>query len=125
MKIDDLAQARRALQNFYDLGVELKLDDAGTGYGGFSYIQELNISTLKIDKMFVDTIASEDLKGAVLESMISFAKDSHLGMIAEGVEDKHQVSYLQERNVYLIQGYVYAKPMPIEEFVDWVKKTHW
>jgi len=124
MKIDDLAQARRALQNFYDLGVELKLDDAGTGYGGFSYIQELNISTLKIDKMFVDTIASEDLKGAVLESMISFAKDSHLGMIAEGVEDKHQVSYLQERNVYLIQGYVYAKPMPIEEFVDWVKKTH-
>ena len=124
MKIDNLAKARNALQNFYDLGMELKLDDAGTGYGGFSYIQELSISTLKIDKMFVDTIASDDLKGTLLESMISFARESHLGMIAEGVEEQNQVSYLQERNVFLIQGYVYAKPMPIEEFVDWVKQAH-
>ena len=124
MKIDNLAKARNALQNFYDLGMELKLDDAGTGYGGFSYIQELSISTLRIDKMFVDTIASDDLKGTLLESMISFARESHLGMIAEGVEEQNQVSYLQERNVFLIQGYVYAKPMPIEEFVDWVKQAH-
>jgi sensor c-di-GMP phosphodiesterase-like protein len=74
--------------------------------------------------MFVDTIASDDLKGTVLESMISFARESQLGMIAEGVEEQNQVSYLQERNVFLIQGYVYAKPMPIEEFVDWVKQAH-
>lgn len=120
MQIDDLEEARRYLEDFYRTGIELKLDDAGTGYGGFSYIQELAISTLKIDKMFVDTIASDDVKGSVLESIISFAKASNLEMIAEGVENERQVQYLKERGVFYIQGYVYAKPMPLAEFQAWL-----
>ena len=93
----------------------MKLDDAGTGYAGFSYIQELGISTLKIDKMFFDTINSNDLKSSVLDAIISFAKSSNLKMIAEGVEHQHQVEYLKERDVFMIQGYIYAKPMPIAQ----------
>ncbi len=120
LQIDDLAAARNTLEDFYQLGVKLKLDDAGTGYGGFSYIQELGISTLKIDKMFVDTINSNDVKRSVLGSIISFAHSSDLGTIAEGVEDESQVEYLKEQGVYLIQGYVYAKPMPAKEFVKWM-----
>ncbi|WP_053005815.1 EAL domain-containing protein [Kiloniella spongiae] len=121
IKIENLEDARQHIEKFYSLGVELKLDDAGTGYGGFSYIQELGISTLKIDKMFVDTIDKDDFKGSVLESIISFAKSSQLGMIAEGVEEAHQVAYLQEREVYLIQGYFYAKPMPLDQLQQWIK----
>ncbi len=120
MRIPDLQQARSHLDNFYKDGIKLKLDDAGTGYGGFSYIQELGISTLKIDKMFIDTIASDDFKVSVLESIIAFAKASELDMIAEGVEDENQVAYLKERDVFFIQGYVYAKPMPINELIDWL-----
>ncbi len=107
-------------RQFYKKGITLKLDDAGTGYGGFSYIQELGISTLKIDKMFVDTIARDDIKSSVLDSIISFAKSSKLGMIAEGVEEQHQVEYLKQHDVFLIQGYVYAKPMPIAELKKWI-----
>ncbi len=121
MQIDDLQAARKSLEQFFDKGIELKLDDAGTGYGGFSYIQELGISTLKIDKMFIDTIEKDDVKSSVLEAIISFAKSSDLGMIAEGVEDQYQVDYLKQRGVFSIQGYVYGKPMPIGEFQDWLQ----
>ncbi|SFC78215.1 EAL domain-containing protein [Pseudoalteromonas denitrificans] len=121
LKIENLEEARESLNVFYNKGIELKLDDAGTAYGGFSYIQELGISTIKIDKMFVDTIDKDDLKSSVLESIISFAKSSNLDMIAEGVEEEAQVSYLQKRDVFLIQGYFYAKPMPIDELVLWIR----
>ena len=124
MKIDNLEQARACLDDFYKKGIELKLDDAGTGYGGFSYIQELGISTLKIDKMFVDTINSDDLKGSVLDAIISFAKSSNLKMIAEGVEHQDQVEYLKERDVFMIQGYIYAKPMPIEQLKTWLAERN-
>jgi len=122
MKIDNLPQARGCLNEFYNKGIDLKLDDAGTGYGGFSYIQELGISTIKIDKMFVDTINSDDLKSSVLDAIISFAKSSNLKMIAEGVEHEHQVKYLKEREVFKIQGYIYAKPMPIKQLQKWLLK---
>ncbi|WP_168203980.1 EAL domain-containing protein [Aliikangiella coralliicola] len=121
MQISDLAEARENLEDFYQQGIELKLDDAGTGYGGFSYIQELDISTLKIDKMFVDTIGKDDVKGSVLTSIISFVNTSGLKVIAEGVESEEQVQYLKERDVFLIQGYVYAKPMPVDELTGWLR----
>lgn len=118
-QILDLHKARQALDKFYDLGINLKLDDAGTGYGGFSYVQELGIDTLKIDKMFVDTIHSDDVKLPVLDAIVAFSSSSKLKTIAEGVENMEQVAYLAERGVYAIQGYVFAKPMPLEDLVSW------
>lgn len=121
-QIPNLAAARKFLDQFYAKGIDLKLDDAGTGYGGFSYIQELGVNTLKIDKMFVDTINSDDVKRSVLDAIIAFADSSNLKTIAEGVEEKDQVAYLAERGVYAIQGYVYAKPMPLSELRTWLSK---
>ncbi|REL30721.1 EAL domain-containing protein [Thalassotalea euphylliae] len=121
-KIEDLAQAKKTLEKFYDVGIELKLDDAGTGYGGFAYVQELKISTIKIDKMFIDVIGTDDMKNSVLSSIIAFANEaSSMKTIAEGVETREQVELLAKHGVYKIQGYVYAKPMPIEELVEWKK----
>ena len=120
MEIDNLQQARETLELFYKEGITLKLDDAGTGYGGFSYVQELDVSTLKIDKMFVDTINKNDVKRSVLDAIIAFAKASNIELIAEGVEQEYQVDYLKEQGVTQIQGYFYAKPMPINEFLDWL-----
>ncbi|MBQ4861542.1 EAL domain-containing protein [Pseudoalteromonas sp. MMG013] len=120
-KIEDLQQAKVTLSKFYEMGIELKLDDAGTGYGGFSYVQELGISTIKIDKMFVDVIGTDDMKSSVLSSIIAFAEASSKKTIAEGVETNEQVEYLAKHGVYKIQGYVYAKPMPFNELVEWKK----
>jgi sensor c-di-GMP phosphodiesterase-like protein len=117
LPISDLVAARQMLDKIYALGIDLKLDDAGTGYGGFSYVQNLGISTLKIDKMFVDTIGHEDnFNAKTIDAIISFAQKSDLSMIAEGVEDDKQVAYLSAHGVYLIQGYIYSKPLPAKQF---------
>ncbi|MCW8999024.1 MAG: EAL domain-containing protein, partial [Kangiellaceae bacterium] len=116
-EIKNLSLAKRVIKQFVDNGIELKLDDAGTGYGGFSYVQELGISTLKIDKMFVDTILyQEDVKKNVLDAIISFANSSGLSIIAEGVEKQNQVDYLESKGVHFIQGYAYSKPVSCEVF---------
>lgn len=120
-KIEEMALAKSTLLKFYELGIDLKLDDAGTGYGGFSYVQELGISTIKIDKMFVDVIGTDDMKNSVLASIIAFAEASSMKTIAEGVESHEQVEYLAQHGVFKIQGYVYAKPMPINELIEWKK----
>ncbi len=65
-------------------GYHFKLDDFGTGYGGFAYLQRLGIRQIKIDKMFVDTIGTDDLKRSVLDATIAFGRESGMEMIAEG-----------------------------------------
>jgi sensor c-di-GMP phosphodiesterase-like protein len=123
-QFSDLERGRIALQRLVDAGIEIKLDDAGTGFGGFSYVQELPIETLKIDKMFIDTLRQEkgrdDPKRQVLHAIIGFAKSAALKVIAEGVETEDQVARLSVAGVYAIQGFVYARPMPAEEFLDWL-----
>lgn len=101
-------------------GYHFKLDDFGTGYGGFAYLQRLGIRQIKIDKMFVDTIGTDDLKRSVLDATIAFGLKSGMEMIAEGVETQEQVDYLYRHGVHLIQGYVYAKPMPLSKLKIWL-----
>jgi len=119
----DLERGRVALQTLVDAGIEISLDDAGTGFGGFSYVQELPIETLKIDKMFIDTLGREsvDPKRGVLQAIIEFVRAASLEITAEGVETKEQVARLKEAGVYAMQGYVFARPMPIEEFIRWME----
>ncbi|EAS45062.1 EAL domain-containing protein [Photobacterium profundum] len=112
----NLKKAERVINQLKNQKIDIKLDDAGTGYGGFSYLQELPIDTLKIDKMFVETIGTNDVKSKILSSIILFGKNAGLKMIAEGVESQEQVDYLNLKGITLMQGYYYAKPMPFEEF---------
>jgi sensor c-di-GMP phosphodiesterase-like protein len=121
-QFSDLERGRIALQCLADSGVKIGLDDAGTGFGGFAYIQELPIATMKIDKMFIDTLREDtaDPKRAVLHAIIEFAKAAGLGVIAEGVETEGQVERLSLAGVFAIQGYVYARPMPAEDFIRWM-----
>ena len=112
----NLTKAKRIIECLTDFGISIKLDDAGTGYGGFSYLQNLPIDTLKIDKMFIDTIGTNDFKSNILDSIILFAKHAGLKVIAEGVETQAQVDYLHQREIYLMQGFHFAKPMPFNEF---------
>ncbi|MCL1066735.1 EAL domain-containing protein [Shewanella olleyana] len=115
--ITDLVEARKMLDKFYAIGIDLKLDDAGMGYGGFSYVQKLGISTLKIDKAFIDTIGVKDIfNEKTLDAIISFSKKSGLSVIAEGVETDEQLNYLKEQNVELAQGYLFSKPIAAAAF---------
>ncbi|WP_244248698.1 EAL domain-containing protein, partial [Vibrio fluvialis] len=102
-------------------GYQFKIDDFGTGYGGFSYLQKLQIDSIKIDKMFIDTIETTDVKRNILDSIIASARETDIEVIAEGVETQKQVEYLTQRGVYLIQGFVYFKPMPLAQVLQHLK----
>ncbi|WP_232284266.1 EAL domain-containing protein [Photobacterium sp. SKA34] len=119
----DLASAKAVMQRLVDNHIGIKLDDAGTGFGGFSYFQELPIRTLKIDKMFIDTIGTCDVKANILNAIISFGKKAKLTMIAEGVETEEQVNYLKSQGIFLIQGFFYAKPMPFSDLEKYIENN--
>lgn len=120
MRVSDFAVAAEEISKVKTLGYRFKLDDFGTGYGGFSYIQKLGVDEIKIDKMFVDTIGTNDVKKGVLDSIIAFAKEAGMDPVAEGVETQAQVDYLVSKGIYNIQGFFYSRPLPAYAFTRWV-----
>lgn len=115
----DIQAAIGEITLLQEKGYHFKLDDFGTGYGGFAYLQRLGIRQIKIDKMFIDTIGTDDPKRNLLDAIIAFGRKSDMEMIAEGVETQAQVDYLTHHGVYLIQGYLFARPMPLPELLHW------
>ncbi|MGP7733770.1 EAL domain-containing protein [Oceanimonas smirnovii] len=111
--IKNLHHADKHITALIERGYQFKIDDFGVGYGGFVYLQKLNVEGIKIDKIFIDTIGTSDAKRRVLDSIIISAHQVNMSVIAEGVETFSQVDYLAQRHVYLIQGYVYYRPMAI------------
>ncbi len=122
MSFTDLDKAASVIDYLKAQGINVKLDDAGTGYGSFSYIQNLNLQSLKIDKMFVDMIGTHDHKLFVLDSIIAFGKKAGMEMIAEGVETKQQSDYLLQNGVYLQQGFYFSEPLKFEQFSRYFKE---
>ncbi|QUM83761.1 EAL domain-containing protein [Moritella sp. 28] len=114
-KFNDEEAAKRNLGRLQSDGYQIKLDDTGTGYGGFNYFLHFNIDSIKIDKMFIDIIGREDLKINVLNAIIDMAKSLELTIIAEGVETQTQVDFLSEKGVDLLQGYYFSKPVPYDK----------
>lgn len=101
----DLATGRERLLCLAGAGVDIKIDDAGTGFVRFSYVQELPVSTLKIDKIFIDMLRAQgNAKRPVLDAIILFARESGLSTIAEGLETDEQVGYLVKTGVHSLQG---------------------
>lgn len=110
--IDFLESSVDKLRQLYALGVEIAIDDFGKGYSSLAYLTELPITTVKIDKMFVDDIGFKD--NSLVADIIDIGHRMNLDVVAEGVETKEQVRYLREANCDIIQGYYYSKPL-IEE----------
>ncbi len=87
----------------------------GKGYSSLNNLQLLPISTVKIDKSFIDQILRRDEKSLILEEIISIAHKLKMNVIAEGVEEEQQMEYLKSKSCDYIQGYYYSKPLPKEE----------
>ena len=102
------------------LGFIISIDDFGTGYSSLSAIQDMPADILKIDKSFVDRIGKNEKN--IIDYILNIAKELKLTTIAEGVETKEQRDYLLEKGCDIIQGYYYAKPMPEEEFEEYMEK---
>lgn len=103
----------KTMKQLKGLGINIAIDDFGTGYSSLGYLKNLPISTLKIDKSFVQDMTQDD--AAITNTIITLAKNLDLDVIAEGVETTEQVEFLSARNCYLMQGYFFSRPMPAED----------
>ena len=109
------------LQRLKDKGFLISMDDFGTGYSSFGLLKDMPLDTLKIDKSFVDLIATEEVPNKnkiILCHIISMAKALGIHCIAEGAEEYEQVAALRELGCDTVQGYYYSKPLPMNDFEE-------
>ncbi len=99
------------------VGIGMALDDFGTGYSSLGYLRELPLTQLKIDRSFVQSMAENKRSAAIVRSIIQMGLDLELDVIAEGVETREQVSFLTQNGCQAYQGYLFGRPMPLDDFM--------
>lgn len=109
---------RQKLELLRAKGMNIALDDFGKGYSSLSYLKQLPISTLKIDKSFVDMITIDDIDESIVDLIIEIGRRMDLCIIAEGVETQEQLDYLAKHKCNKIQGYLFSKPLSEEEIYN-------
>jgi diguanylate cyclase (GGDEF)-like protein/PAS domain S-box-containing protein len=103
------------IQELRALGLTLSIDDFGTGYSSFGYLRHFQISRLKIDRSFIQDVAVKPDAATITIAIISMAKNLNLKVIAEGVENEAQMSFLRTHDCDEIQGYYFSKPLSANE----------
>ncbi len=116
--IENAKENIETLTTIHSLGVRLSLDDFGTGYSSLSYLERLPIDELKIDRSFVAKIDAEGDDAPIVSAVIAMARRLGLQVVAEGVENEAQRNYLKRHRCDLYQGYLFAKPLPPEDFAE-------
>jgi diguanylate cyclase (GGDEF)-like protein/PAS domain S-box-containing protein len=116
--------ALRMMQRLRERGIHLALDDFGTGYSSLAYLKRFPINTLKIDKAFIDDIATSTEDRHMAEAIITIAHNLGLKVVAEGVENESQLSILRRYKCEMLQGYLYSKPLNAVRFERLLKENY-
>ena len=115
----------RKLVALRNKGLRVALDDFGKGYSSLNYLRQLPISTLKIDKSFIDTIGSGGKHESMTNLIVKIGRTMGLKVVAEGVETREQMEYLIKSKCDSIQGYLFSKPVPEGEVIDSLVNDKW
>lgn len=114
-----VVESDHALEQLYALkalGIRLSLDDFGTGYSSLAYLKKLPLDQLKIDQSFVRDVSTDTSDAVMVKTIIAMAHNFSLNVIAEGVETESQQLFLKQNGCMAYQGYLFGRPVPIEEF---------
>lgn len=123
--MEDPAHAQKVLERLRALGLHLSIDDYGTGFSSLSYIVRLPVDELKIDRSFVQRMASDKTTSTIVRSTIDLGHNLGLKVVAEGVEDEEGMRMLQQLGCDHAQGYFMSPPLPPEELLQWLQNSSW
>jgi c-di-GMP phosphodiesterase len=113
----------QSLKRLSGLGVALSIDDFGTGYSSLSYLSQFSVHELKIDRTFVVDMVTNNKNSSIVQSTISLAQHLGLSCVAEGAEDEATVELLKRFGCDCVQGYVFAKPLPEPQLLDFITQS--
>ncbi len=116
----DIDKSIQALENLRQYGYKIAIDDFGTGYSSFAYLKKLPITTLKIDKSFVDDICMDGKDMNIVKTIITLAQNLGFGTVAEGIEEKIQENLLLDMGCDTGQGYLFSKPLKFEDAINFL-----
>jgi diguanylate cyclase (GGDEF)-like protein/PAS domain S-box-containing protein len=119
--VGDVEDSTETLRKLNNMGIAISVDDFGTGYSSLSYLRKLPLSTLKIDRSFVQDVTTNPDAAAIADVIIAMAHRLHLKVIAEGVEEASQLDFLRDKGCEMMQGYYFSKPVPATEFTDMLR----
>jgi EAL domain-containing protein (putative c-di-GMP-specific phosphodiesterase class I) len=118
--LEDLPLVHRALDMLQSLGVAVAIDDFGTGYSSLHYLTHLRVDHMKVDKSFVRDADVDHQQQEIVRALVAMAHALGIETVAEGIETTGQARLLEQLGCRLGQGFLLARPMPVEQFVDWL-----
>ncbi|WP_419960668.1 EAL domain-containing protein [Psychrobacillus sp. BM2] len=122
--VKNMEEAMRSVGAFRREGFSVALDDFGTGVSSLSYLKQMPISTLKIDKSFIDDVPISPKDSAIVQAIITLGESLNLNIVIEGVEKKEQVDFLTNTSEDpIFQGYYFAKPMKPHDLIKWYREA--
>jgi EAL domain-containing protein (putative c-di-GMP-specific phosphodiesterase class I) len=116
--IDQPKRIAHAVDELRELGVQLWLDDFGTGHSSISHLLHFQLDGVKVPGTFIRDLASSRRCRSITKAIIDLAHDLDMQVIAEGIEHRDQLAFLREWRCEFIQGFLFSEPMPIDKFVD-------
>jgi len=121
--LDNVADTIAKMQALKQTGVRFSMDDFGTGYSSLSYLTQLPLDQLKIDQSFVRNIGTKSTDAVIVQTVIGMANNLGMEVIAEGVETQAQCDFLKGAGCMCYQGYLFGKPVPIEQFESTLNRS--
>jgi EAL domain-containing protein (putative c-di-GMP-specific phosphodiesterase class I) len=116
------SRVRHVIDSLGDLGVNLSLDDFGTGYSPLSYLRELPVTEIKIDRSFVEAMMRDRDTATIVAAVIALARRLGIDVVAEGIETAGQLEMLRSFNCPFAQGYLFSRPLPAPVVGRWLRE---
>lgn len=121
--MDNVDKTITTLHDLKNMSISLSIDDFGTGYSSLSYLKKFPLDTLKIDRSFVSDVSTDSDSRGIASAIIAMADSLNLNVVAEGVENDIQLAFLKEKGVRTVQGFLFSRPLPAEDFENFLKNN--